>query len=115
MTLCIKTSKKDGELIRKFLHEKELLEPTLKIKSTDNDLIIPLKRQLTKSEMRELEKLQIIHSIITYDQLENARIHPKSHLEILQEILTKEESRLQLSSAFNEIFLSDKTFFKIIV
>ncbi|MCK5182837.1 MAG: class I SAM-dependent methyltransferase family protein, partial [Candidatus Heimdallarchaeota archaeon] len=91
MTLCIKTSKKDGELIRKFLHDKELLESTLKIKSIDNDLIIPLKRQLTKSELRELEELRVIHSIINYDQLENARILPKSHLEILQEILTEEE------------------------
>ncbi|MCK5299273.1 MAG: hypothetical protein KAJ76_10225, partial [Candidatus Heimdallarchaeota archaeon] len=91
MTLCIKTSKKDGELIRKFLHDKELLESTLKIKSIDNDLIIPLKRQLTKSELRELEELRVIHSIINYDQLENARILPKSHLEILQEILSEEE------------------------
>ena len=56
MTLCIKTSKKDGELIRKFLHDKELLESTLKIKSIDNDLIIPLKRQLTKSELKEFWK-----------------------------------------------------------
>lgn len=91
MTLCIKTSKKDGELIRKFLHDKELLEPTLKIKSIDNDLIIPLSRQLSKNELRELEELQVIHSIIDYNQLENARIHTNSHLEILQEILTEEE------------------------
>ena len=91
MTLCIKTSKKDGELIRKFLHDKELLEPTLKIKSIDNDLIIPLSRQLTKDELGELEELQVIHSIINYDQLENARTHPNSHLEILQEILTEDE------------------------
>ena len=94
MTLCIKTSKKDGELIKKFLHDKELLDPTLKIKSIDNDLIIPLKKQLTKNDLKELEELQIIHTFFNYDQLENARIHPKSHLEILQERLTEEEFAL---------------------
>ncbi|MHA1586225.1 MAG: class I SAM-dependent methyltransferase, partial [Candidatus Heimdallarchaeota archaeon] len=87
----IKTSKKDGELIRKFLHEKELLEPTLKIKSTDNDLIIPLKKQLTINELKELDELQITYSIYNYDLLDSARIHPKSHLEILQKTLTEEE------------------------
>ncbi|MBK5114585.1 MAG: class I SAM-dependent methyltransferase family protein [Candidatus Heimdallarchaeota archaeon] len=91
MTLCIKTSKQDGELIRKFLYEKDLLDSTFKIKNIDNDLIIPIKKQLSKSELSELEELKIVFTIIDYAKLINARVLPKSHLEILSRILSEEE------------------------
>lgn len=91
MTLCIKTPKKDGEFIRKFLHEKNLLDPTFRIKKIDSDLIFPVKRQLTKSESKEIGELKVVFTIIDYDELENARVLPKSHIEILSKKLSEEE------------------------
>jgi tRNA (guanine37-N1)-methyltransferase len=91
MTLCIKTSKNDGEFIRKFLHEKDLLDTTLRIKNVESTLIIPLKKPLTKSDLKELKEHKIVFTIIDYDKLEKSKVLPKSHIEILEKKLTKEE------------------------
>ena len=91
MTLCIKTTKKNGESIRKFLYERDLLNSTLKIANINDELIVPLKRKMTKLEIDELNALKFLYTIIKYNKLEKARVLPKSHLEILQDKLTVEE------------------------
>ncbi len=91
MVWCIQTSKKEGESIRKFLFEKELLNSTYKIEKINDELVFPLKRRLTTEEIQELDSLKLIYTLIDFKELEPARILPKSHLEVLNKKLTNEE------------------------
>jgi len=91
MVWCIKTSKKEGETIRRFLHEKELLDSTYKIKIINKEIFLPIKRKLATNDLAELNSLKISYAIIDFNELEPARVHPKSHIEVLSKKLTDEE------------------------
>ena len=91
MPFCIKTEKSSGETVRQFLTNKNLLNSVYKIKVESDFLIIPSARELKENEIFDLKATGIKFEIIQYENLELSKKSPNSHVEILEEILSKDE------------------------
>ncbi|MCX8190272.1 MAG: class I SAM-dependent methyltransferase family protein [Candidatus Diapherotrites archaeon] len=100
MPLCIRTNKKFGEIIRKALISKKLLDFSF-LPYKDNEYIwFPLIKEPSKKQKEQLEK--ICAFVIEDKVLSPSEYRPKSFKEILREKLTEKEAE-QLVTSFDVI------------
>lgn len=91
MIYCLKIEKQNTEQIRKILYEENLLNLDYKIHKIGNQIIIPLKRQLTSNEIKIIFPNNIKLEQISFNNLTKIKNRPKSHLEILETKLSNED------------------------
>ncbi|MBD3190947.1 MAG: methyltransferase, partial [Candidatus Heimdallarchaeota archaeon] len=79
-----------GEVVRKYLHNKNLLDISYKIQVDNNRIFLPLTRSLTKNEITEIKARDPTASVLERE-LPEVEIPPKSHIELLSEKLSEDE------------------------
>ena len=94
MPICLITRKEFGEDIRELVIRFNLLEDSYRIKSDQGHLFIPISRNLSKEELDHLLDIDSTILIKKIENLEKAKFHPKSHLDILKDVFSKEELAL---------------------
>ncbi len=91
MSYCLITLKKYGELIRRELDRRNLLNGSFRIKAEEKHLILPINRELTKKELSTLSKIDLTIEQSFSDTLLPTKFLPKSHLDVLQECFSEKE------------------------
>lgn len=94
MIFCLKVDKQFTEQIRKILYEEGLLNLDYKIQKKDNQIILPLNRQITDNELTVIFPKNITFEQLVVDKLNEIKNEPKSHLEILESKLSKGDMEL---------------------